>query len=49
MQLLQAENDLELNDGASRPFSFIAKIEDKKVKLKATDSPQAEVEVTFFE
>ena len=48
-ELLQADGDLELLEGSSRPFTFIAKITDKKVKLKTSDSPQATIEVTFFE
>ena len=48
-ELLQGNGDLELLEGSSRPFTFIAKITDKKVKLKTSDSPQATIEVTFFE
>lgn len=48
-QLLQADGDLELNEGSSRPFTFIAKIKDKKVRLKTTDTLQVDIEVTFFE
>lgn len=48
-QLMQADQDLGLEEGASKSFTFIAKISDKKVRLKASELPQADLEVTFFE